>query len=59
MKTINPLTDFLTKSYSPVIATAFIVIFMIINAVLQTAGFTKPLIYITLVFWNKNNDFKK
>lgn len=38
----------MTKSYSPDIVTVFFVVFMIINVVLQTAGFANPLIYITL-----------
>lgn len=38
--------------------TVFMVVFVIINVVLKTAGLHKLLIYITLVFWDKGNDFK-
>lgn len=38
--------------------TVLIVVFVIINVVLKTSGLHKPLIYITLVSWNKGGDFK-
>lgn len=38
--------------------TVFIVAFVIINVVLKMSGLHKPLIYITLVSWDKGGDFK-